>query len=309
MYDCKILADSVGPSGVRLTTLEVTLPRIVLAEFNTHRVFARNSASSRAIPVEKQIKRVQEDPFIPIYWGKNQKGMQADVELTEEEQEHTKGIWRAAMLDSVQRAKWLLEAGVHKQITNRLLEPWMWHTIIATATDWANFFALRCHLNAQPEIRRAAEMMRATHAGSTPARLQAGEWHLPLFSEEDMISTTTRTECRPKVSVGRCARVSYLTHDGKRDLQADTQLHDDLLKNGHMSPFEHVAQAISEAEWRGREQCVVHVERTLLNGDYGMKPEEAHGVASRVLYSGNLRGWRQYRKTLPNEDVFEGEDP
>ena len=48
-----IAADSINVKGKRITTFIVTMPRIVLAELNTHRVFSRNSASSRAIPFTK----------------------------------------------------------------------------------------------------------------------------------------------------------------------------------------------------------------------------------------------------------------
>jgi hypothetical protein len=163
--------------------------------------------------------------------------------------------------------EWL---NVHKQVANRLLEPFMWHTVIVTATEWDNFFALRCHSDAQPEIRRAATEMRAALEASEPAELGEGEWHLPLIRPEDL------EEDRPeedlvKISAGRCARVSYLTHAGVRDLDADIELHDRLLASGHMSPLEHPGRPLSEAELAESE------------------------------WSGNFRGWRQYRKTIRDE--------
>ncbi len=130
-YQAKVIADSVAKhTGLRLTTLEVTFPRIVLSEFNTHRVFSRNSASSRAIPVSKQIDKVMDDPFVPIYWGKNQKGMSADQELTPEEQEVAIDYWLNARDQAVAHARDMSHYGVHKQLTNRLLEPFMWQTCI-----------------------------------------------------------------------------------------------------------------------------------------------------------------------------------
>ena len=294
-FDAKVLADSVSPDGYRLTTLEATFPRFVLAEFNTHRVFSRNSASSRAIPIFKQLRRVLEDPYVPIEFGSNQPGMQAGEPLGGEQRLAAEREWLAARDDAVRRVvalvagpsevaagedlpdalvrieqiykgeqrpgEWL---NVHKQVANRLLEPFMWHTVIVTATEWENFFNLRCHGDAQPEIRRIATAMRAAREESAPAELGEEEWHLPLVRPEDREQIDS-LEDLIKVSAGRCARVSYLTHAGQRDLAADIGLYDRLLEGGHMSPLEHPAQPAGE-EW-----C------------------------------GNFHGWRQYRKTLAGE--------
>jgi len=294
-FDAKVLADSVSPEGYRLTTLEATFPRFVLAEFNTHRVFSRNSASSRAIPIFKQLRRVLEDPYVPIEFGSNQPGMQAGAPLGGEQRLEAERQWLAARDDAVRRVvalvagpgevaagedlsdalvrieqiykgeqrpgEWL---NVHKQVANRLLEPFMWHTVIVTATEWENFFNLRCHGDAQPEIRRIATAMRAAREESAPAELGEEEWHLPLVRPEDREQIDS-LEDLIKVSAGRCARVSYLTHAGQRDLAADVGLYDRLLEGGHMSPLEHPAQPAGE-EW-----C------------------------------GNFHGWRQYRKTIAGE--------
>jgi len=296
-FDAKVLADSRSPAGCRLTTLEATFPRFVLAEFNTHRVFSRNSASSRAIPIAKQLRRVLEDPYVPVEFGSNQPGMQAGAPLKGEKLEAAESEWLAARDDAVRRVlalvtdpgevaagedltavldrveeatrsrtrppEWL---NVHKQVANRLLEPFMWHTVIVTATEWDNFWNLRCHADAQPEIRLVAESMRAAVEESEPAELGLDEWHLPLIRPEDREQVGS-IEDLVKVSAGRCARVSYLTHDGRRDLQADVDLHDRLLESGHMSPLEHPAQPLANGEW-----C------------------------------GNFRGWRSYRKEIAGED-------
>jgi len=285
-HSAKVLADSVSPDGVRLTTLEVCFPRIILAEFNTHRVFSRNSASSRAIPVEKMIKMVKEDPYIPTHWGKNQKGMQAEQELNDSEQLSAREYWHMARENAVRATQNLLHVGVHKQITNRLLEPFMWHTVIVTATEWTNFFNLRCNPMAHPEIKLAAELMRDAMQESAPLRLDYGQWHLPLCPE--LWETANQYPSKPedllywcKISVGRCARVSYLTHDGKRDPQADIELTDRLLEAGHLSPFEHVARPMTYEEIKDHER--------------GCEP------VNSVPFSGNFRGWVQYRKVIPNE--------
>jgi hypothetical protein len=265
----KVLADSITESGKRLTTLEVTIRRFVLAEFNTHRVFSRNSASSRAIPIDKQIKRVRENPALPVFWGANQKGMSAAIELEGAEKFMVQEEWLAARDSAVSHVNRLLELGLHKQLANRLLEPWMWQTIIVTATEWDNYYALRCDAHAQPEIRVASEDMLKAMEESTPSLLKDGEWHLPLINPEDRDEADGDTLL--KVSAGRCARVSYLTHDGTRDLSADVSLHDTLSQNGHMSPLEHQA-------------------RPMRIGEEGL--------------GGNFVGWTQYRKTLPNESNY-----
>ena len=294
-FDAKVLADSLSPASHRLTTLEATFPRFVLAEFNTHRVFSRNSASSRAIPIAKQLRRVLESPYVPIEFGSNQPGMQAGPPLEGAEREAAEREWLRARDDAVRRVLGLvaspeevadadlLEAlerveratrersrpdtwlNVHKQVANRLLEPFMWHTVIVTATEWENFWNLRCHPDAQPEIRLVAERMRGAVEASEPREVGPDEWHLPLIRPEDREGAST--EDLVKISVGRCARVSYLTHDGRRDLQADLDLHDRLIESGHMSPLEHPARPLPDDEW-----------------------------------SGNFRGWRSYRKEIAGEE-------
>jgi thymidylate synthase ThyX len=140
-----IVADSINPQGDRITTMLVTFPRFILAELNTHRMFSRNSASSRAIPFEKMVKMVQEDPFIPIAWQKDHKGMQGTEYFTSDIDIEANEIkWNAAKERAIKTTISLHDLGVTKQLCNRLLEPFMWHTVIVTATEWENFFKLRC---------------------------------------------------------------------------------------------------------------------------------------------------------------------
>ena len=269
-YSAKVIADSLSPSGSRLVTMEVTFPRIVLSEFNTHRMFSRNSASSRATPVLQQLIRLEENPFVPIYWGKNQKGMQAHEELSPEHQEIAEAIWLKARDDATKHARDLLDIGVHKQIANRLLEPFMWHTTIVTATEWSNFYALRANPDAQPEIRTIAEMMQQVHAQSTPRLLERDQWHLPLIQPDEYDGVFEHSVQARRISAARCARTSYLTHDGIRSHEKDLLLFMRLVNGAHMSPLEHVATPL-------------------------FSPSE---------FSGNFRGWLQLRKFYPNEDDF-----
>jgi thymidylate synthase ThyX len=245
-YAARVLLDSLSPSGVRLTTLEVTFPRFVLAEFNTHRVLSRNSASSRAIPTNKLIERVVNDPVVPLEWGRNKAGMSADDVLGEAESDEAQGVWLSARDAAVEHARRLLALNVHKQELNRVLEPFLWHTVIVTATEWDNFFALRCSAAAQPEIRAAAVAMREALAASRPATVALGKWHLPLVQDDER---NQPIDSQKKISAARCARVSYLTHDGRREIGKDLDLHDRLRADRHLSPFEHVATPAAGAEF------------------------------------------------------------
>lgn len=289
-YAAKVVLDSVSEVGDRLTTMEVTFPRMVLAEFNTHRMFSRNSASSRAIPVEKQLARIKEDPFIPVHWGKNQSGMQANTELDVADIALAKDEWLLARDYAVLQVEKLLEVGLHKQITNRLLEPFMWHTVIVTATEWSNFFALRANPDAQPEIRVIAEMMKGLYETSQPNLLKENEWHLPYIQPEERDGVFEFTENARRISAARCARVSYLTHDGNRDLSADMTLYTRLVSGGHMSPLEHVAKPAFHEESTPFQYRIS-----------GWDDGDPHNVSE---WHGNFKGWKQLRKFTFNEHDF-----
>jgi thymidylate synthase ThyX len=245
-FSARVLLDSISPAGVRLTTMEVTFPRFVLSEFNTHRQFSRNSSSARAIPTSKMLERVENDPVIPVEWGRNKKGMSAEEELSHDEQALAQAQWlvaRDAALDSVRE---LVKLQVHKQVVNRLLEPFLWHTVIVTATEWDNFFQLRLAPNAQPEIRVAAQHMKRAYDESTPTVVGIGEWHLPLVQDDER---TLDIETQKQISAARCARVSYLTHAGTRSIEADLELFTRLKTDRHLSPFEHVATPSQDGDF------------------------------------------------------------
>lgn len=309
----KIIADSVYQDS-RLVTFEVTFPRFVLAEFNTHRVISRNSASSRAIPVWKRLADIVSSPFVPLQFGKNKSGMQSTEEISSEDAENATLNWMVGrdvavlqafalaggrdqiLRDSkenpaaivacqeieemsrqypdVSRLLQSLSVGVHKQHANRVVEPYAWHTVIATGTRWRNFYALRASTMAQPEIQTLAIEMARVHKESTPVILKEGEWHLPFIRPEDL-EEVKDFRLLAKISSARCGRVSYLTHDGVRSLDKDVSMADSLQGNGHMSPFEHPARTADST------------------GAY---------VGS---YGGNFGdGWIQFRKTLPQERDF-----
>lgn len=291
MHNAKLILASVCDEDsfgrFPLTTLEIVFPRIVLAELNTHHALSKNSASSRAIPIEKMLNAVVTNPYIPSHWGRNQKGMQAYEELMGTDRIACELEWLKARDAAVNAVTKMRDIGLHKQIANRLLEPFMWHTVIVTATEWSNFFNLRCHPAAHPDIRIVAEKMRAVVTNCTPQELKHWQWHLPYVQGID--HEEIPVESAPMVSVGRCARVSYLTHDGVRDPQKDIQLHDDLLKSGHMSPFEHVARPCNEEEFAYFES---REKKQWLGPPYSL---------------GNFRGWVQCRKLIHNEwDMLQG---
>jgi Thymidylate synthase complementing protein len=285
-YEAKIILDSIGPNDARLTTFELTYPRMVHAELLTHRVFSRNSASSRAIPTEKLLARIEADPVMPVWWGKNQSGMQAREELIGEDLVRAQDRWRAAVLSGVWHARRLGETGFHKQIANRAAELGMFITVIVTATEFDNFFALRDHEAAQPEIADVAGKAHRLWGESEPQRLPAGGWHLPYvtgFDAEDLKVLGADALCL--ISSGRCAAVSYLNQD-KRDPSGDIARADKLAAAGHMSPFEHIAQALTVEGWKA----------------YALSTAELW-IHGRVPV-GNLWGWRQYRKGLFCEHDF-----
>ena len=270
MYSTKILKDSLAPCGKRLTTWQLTYPRFIHSELMTHRVFSRNSASSRAIPVNKLVEMIETDPVVPLHWGKNIPGMKANEELDIPLRLEAQRIWLEGRDNALATAKKLHAIGLHKQIANRVLEPWMFITVIVSATEFDNWFHLRNHRDAQPEIAWLARSMWAHYNNKPPTKLDEGQWHLPLVTEEEEASIDIDT--LKKVSTGRCARVSYLTHDGVRDIAKDVELHDKLIAGSrtgnplHMSPFEHVAQALA-----------------------------------LPAPSGNFIGFGQYRKQIPGE--------
>lgn len=267
-YSAKVILDSVSAEGHRLTTMEATYPRLMHSELMTHRVFSRNAASSRAIPVKKLLDRVMNDPYIPEKWTKNQSGMQG-YEIIDNPDAAVK-VWLEAR-NRAYDAAYELATGldVHKQLANRLLEPFSWITVIITATDWQNFFKLRCDPAAQPEFQKIARMLQDEYNASVPKLLNKDQWHTPYIQpDEENLPWSVKLQ----LATARCARVSYLTHDGKRDREADITLYTRLLTGNHWSPFEHSA-----------------------------RPAEGW---ERML-NGNFYGWAQYRKTFTDECALE----
>lgn len=240
--EAKIIADSISEAGARITTVQCCYPRFIHSELMTHRAFSRNAMSSRAVPLSKMIEQVDTDPAMPVHWGKNQPGMQAREELDETAKKAAKYLWGTAARKAADMADEMAALGLHKQVANRILEPFQWMHTLITATEWQNFFDLRCHPDAQPEMQALAYSIQHAMQASTPRCMPDGKWHLPYVSEDER-NDSFATDLR-EVSAARCARVSYLRHDGVVPrLQDDLDLFERLAGSApiHASPLEHQA--------------------------------------------------------------------
>jgi thymidylate synthase ThyX len=295
--EAKILADSVNENGNRLRAFELIYPKFCHNELLTHRMLSRNASSSRAIPVTRMINDIIADTAMPIHWGKNQKGMQAREEcdnpvrlhLASDDLMHDvsrEDAWFAARNKAIYMARIFSDAGYHKQIVNRLLEPFMHIRVVLSATELSNFYALRRHEDAQPEIKMLADKMFEAEQASTPKLLKPGEWHLPYVSDEER-AAFSNLDCI-KMSVARCARVSYLTHDGmKPNIEQDFALFERLVgvTPPHASPSEHQATPDSFVRQPSRV----------------FSEEPAPVRWSNPKLHGNFVGFIQFRKTLQGE--------
>ena len=314
MIKASVIADSVHPeTGTRITTFELVYPRFIHSEFMTHRVFNRNASSSRAIPTSKFIEQVRNEPVMPSHWGKNQKGMQAFEELSEDQRSDAIFIWNQAASSAATYAEMLRRGQVHKQIVNRILEPFTHIRVVVTSTSWANFYGLRDHKDAQPEIRELAQAMRKAHEESTPKALPYGQWHLPYIAHIDRVGAynfckrnrITRDEPSDaevhglllKVSAARCARASYNNFEGRPStIEEDLGLFAKLVENQpiHASPTEHQATPMNFGEKYVNNMNPVTWEQGVTSMD-----KEGN------LYSGNLLHFIQFRKLIPGETITE----
>lgn len=287
--EVSVVLDSISKDNVRLTTFQLRYWRGIHAELMTHRVFSRNAGSSRARPSQGIIDQVYNDPWGPLHWGKNEAGMQASQELSAEEIAQAKHNWRTLAAKVAQGAQNMLNNGLHKQVVNRVLEPYTYIDVLVTATDYNNWFALRDDDAADPTIRDLAVRMRQARDASTPQLLSLKQWHMPYINSEDGAAAfaylgedASAEEVNAlllQISVARCARISYKAFDGTASsIDKDLDLYNKLLASAplHASPAEH--QALPDH----------------LIGDHLWAHPKEHG---------NFTGWRQYRKMLPNEYV------
>lgn len=292
-YSVKIIARSIAPSGIKLTTAEIEYPRFIHSELMTHRMLAKNAASSRAVPIDALINNIKDNTAQPLYWGANKKGMSADEEISD----IPKAIiaWNKARDNAIDSALELSSLGVHKQTANRLLEPFVVMKTIISGTDWANFFWLRDHKAAQPEFRYLAQLLRAALEASSPNLLKHGEWHLPyvntvrdesgtlIYLDNEGLSMPL-DEAR-KISASCCAQVSYRKLDDTKD--KCFSVYDRLMSEEvkHASPTEHQGTPIDFDSQKSMDGIT-------------------HMTKDGMLWSGPFKGWIQFRKLIPNEAVW-----
>jgi len=244
--EVSIIEDTINGDS-RLTTFQLKYPRIVHAEMLTHRTFSRNASSSRAIPVKKTIEEIRHSPAMPTEWGKNFPGMQSKELLAEKDAKEMEQLWREAANSACDVAERMLSYNAHKQIINRILEPYTFISVVVTATDYKNFFELRNHADADPTIRVLAKMMQEAYEANSPRRLKVSEWHLPYVTADEKRKHPDNELAL--ASAARCARVSYKNHDGSNcNIEKDLALADKLKKSRHLSPFEHQAKPNSYGE-------------------------------------------------------------
>lgn len=296
----KVIKDSISPDGVRITTLELEYPRIIHSEFMTHRVFSRNSASSRAIPVSKVIELVESNPAMPVHWGKNQAGMQAKEELDDLNKEAVRQLWLEAAKQAVSIAKVMADIGGHKQVVNRILEPFQHMKVVVTSTEWANWDWLRDHPDADPTIHALAKEMKRVRNESTPEELFYGEWHLPYVTSErskvyaernyfDEHGEPITLEQARMISASCCAQTSYRKQDGSLEKAED--IFKKLVESEpcHASPVEHQAAPAERSDTR------------LEIFEEGI----THRCKDYWTWSGNFRGWIQFRQLIPNNAKYD----
>lgn len=277
----EIVADSINLNGNRLTTMLITFPRIILPEFNTHRMISKNTSSSRAIPFRKKLAEVENNPFIPLSFQKDHKGMQGTEYM---DYDVAVDLWLNTRDSAVKEAKALSEAGMTKQLVNRTIEAYTWTTMLVSGTEWENFFALRKHKDAEIHIQELASKMLEAMNDSTPIKIENG-WHIPFGDKIDLreawdayifITSKDRTlpvvqtdeELKAWISCARAARLSYETFDNEINYEKDLTLAFNLALSGHWSAFEHTS---------------------LTHKDM-------------VDFHGNLKGWMQFRKSFQNEN-------
>lgn len=292
-----VIADSISPEGVRITTLELEYPRFIHAELMTHRVFSRNSASSRAIPIKTMLDIITFNPARPVHWGKNQAGMQAKEELEQPHRIRAQSLWDSAKNSAVKYSDMMHETGVHKQIANRITEPFQHMKVVVTSTEWNNWDWLRNHPDAQPEIKVLAEKTIEARANSVPQKLNHGEWHVPYvktvrndvgwLSYYDEHNREISAYQAIMISASCCAQTSYRKSD--TSLEKAETIYKRLIESEpcHASPVEHQASVVDFTYAKVGDSNTWPVGITHIDRDGN-------------FWSANFRGWVQYRQLVPN---------
>lgn len=298
-----IIKDSIS-RGSRFTTFELEYPRFIHSEIMTHCMLEKNAASSRAIPVESMIKTIEDKPAAPISWGANNPGMQSNSVLDESKRNAAQALWRLAARRAISYARRLADKdhiNAHKQIVNRITEPFQVMKTVMSGTEWANFFWLRNHPDAQPEFQELARVMWDCMQESKPQELQPGEWHLPYVEYINGVYSVNGIEYdldqARKISASCCAQVSYRKLNDTIE-QAEKVF--GMLNLGsedvpsHASPICHQGTPVQNTHVVGRIMNIPGLPDT-------WEPGITHTRRDGSLWSGKLRGWVQYRQLIPNE--------
>lgn len=251
----RVVEASESPSGVRLTTFALTMPKWLLQEFNTHRAISKSSASSRAIPTRRLLRKALRG-YMPAPFTQARPGMASNSPVPPVHAVLASIAWRVARFFSVMCC-WVLNLlGVSKQHANRLLEPFLYVSTVATGTDWDNFFSLRDHPDAQPEIQILARKMRAAMSETRYwIRTHENDLHLPFVRANERMILEDQPMLAAALSAARCARVSYANHEGKEpDYVQDLKTALRLLSSKplHASPWEHQASPLKDCLTRCR---------------------------------------------------------
>lgn len=294
----KLIAYSQAPNKQTVATFELDYPRWIHGEVMTHRMFSRNAMSSRAVPVNKMIDLVKYSPAIPIHFGQNQPGMQAEKELDVFAKERVKELWYACAETVADYAEEMDYYDAHKQVVNRILEPFQTMKTVVTSTEWDNFFYLRNHEDAQPEIKRLAEVMLECFDNEDPVQLTSDDWHTPYFGEGYWLKGCgIPLEDALAISSSCCAQVSFRQLDDT--LEKAKRIYERLVESKpvHASPFEHQCKPIQEYT------CVNTVKKVgFVNHQHTPSTWQdgiTHLDRDSNFWSGNFKGFIQHRQIIP----------
>ena len=297
LISVEIVKDSFNPEHEsRITTTLLEYPRIIHSELMTHRVFSRNASSSRAIPVSKVIEQVRNNPAMPVRFGKNQAGMQDSGSIDNVFQAKSKWLFAAAA--AADHAEEMLKLNLHKQVINRILEPYQFIRVCVTSSNWGNWFNLRNHPDADPTIHALAETMLKAMDESEPYRLMPGQWHVPFVTESvntksqeffDEAGNEITLEQALKISSSCAAQTSYRKLDSSLDKAEDVYKKLIESKPCHASPVEHQAMAVDK------------LDNPL---DYFILDGITHIDRNGTPWSGNFHGFVQNRQLIPDNAVY-----
>jgi thymidylate synthase ThyX len=295
----KIIAYSQAPNGQLIVTFELEYQRFIHGELMTHRLFSRNAASSRAIPVATIIDQVRNDPAMPIHWGANQAGMQAKQELGFFRKKAAQKLWKIAAKAVCNIAEAMTRIGLHKQVANRILEPFQTMKTVVTATCFENWFWLRDHADAQPEIRALAVAMLEQLDSQDPVQLTADDWHMPYFGEGYwLLNCGIPLDHALAISSSCCAQVSFRKLDDT--LEKAQMIYDRLVESEpvHASPFEHQAKPMEAYKYQ--HGFAYDFEVNAPGFPETWQGGITHSDRDGNLWSGNLKGFIQHRQLIPN---------